>query len=115
MSDLANIHLLNTGNLSEAINVWKEAYHYIVLGEGWIELANNLGYAYFRAGSSDTPIKVLNEIIECDSTRALAYCNLGEVYEAKGDTSTAAANHKKYLQFESAGIRAKTIRTKLKL
>jgi len=105
--------LYKQDSLCKAIRFWKLAYDFGGSDYMWFEIANNLGYAYFRNGDYSEATTVLKEVIKYDSTRAVAYFNLGEVYEAIADTNLAIENYKKSYQLDSLAKRAEIIKSKL--
>lgn len=109
------LELFNKEKYTEVIELWESAYRSLRSQEGWVELANNLGYTYLKICEHDKAIKVLNDVIRCDSSRALAYYNLAEVYEAMSDTNSAIENYEKYLTLDSLSKRAVNVREKLNL
>lgn len=64
-----------------------------------IEIINNLGNAYSRAGNLDKAEQFLLRALVYDSARALAWGNLGEVYAKKGDVQLAVAAFSNTLRF----------------
>jgi len=108
------LKLLKENKTNEVIELWDRAYMYFH-EDGWSELANNLGYVYYKAGDYSNAIDVLYKVIKRDSLRALAYHNLAEVYEAMSDTNSAIENYKKYLALDSLSNRAERIRRKIDL
>jgi tetratricopeptide (TPR) repeat protein len=113
--------LYKQDSLYKAIRLWKLAYDAPLIywkpkkkiDYMWFEIANNLGYAYYKNEDYSEAITVLREVIKYDSTRAVAYFNLGEVYEAVADTNLAVENYKKSYQLDSLAKRVETIKKKL--
>jgi len=80
---------LTDQNYQDAINSFLKANQ---LNPSDIEVFNNLGYAYLKAGDLDQAEKILGEVLSIAPSRTSAWANLGEVYANKNKIDSAAAS-----------------------
>ena len=71
------------------------------------EIANNLGYAYYKAGQFAEAERALKETLAIAPARAAAWGNLGDLFASTGNQSRAIAAYRNAYRFSRAP--AKTI------
>jgi len=66
------------------------------------EIANNLGYAHYKAGQSAEAEKVLRETLAIAPGRAAAWGNLGDLFATQGKPERAVAAYRNTYRFSRA-------------
>ena len=112
------LSLMSKGKLTEAIALWNKAYD--LVGDGNVEMLNNLGFAYYTLG-----IKPKNEetlalaemylrlAIGTDKRRWQAYLNLADLYSQTGKKNAATDFYQKAIALNPPSGSAAKIRQKL--
>lgn len=85
-----------TNNIDQALQKFQEAYD---IDSTDIEIVNNLGYGYLKAGNYRKAEDFLLQTLIYEPGRSAAWANLGELYAKTGDTQAAKAAFANTLRF----------------
>jgi hypothetical protein len=77
------------------------------------EFANNIGFAWYRAGKLLDAVLWLQEATSLDPKRAIAYLNLGDAYAKLNRNAEARDAYKKYLELAPDSKSAPDVKKKL--
>jgi Flp pilus assembly protein TadD len=75
---------------------------------------NNLGWALFEAGELNAARRELEQTIQLNPGRDIAYANLGEVKWKQGDRAGAIAAYERFLELNADPRRERIAREKLR-
>jgi tetratricopeptide (TPR) repeat protein len=109
MNNIGNIFLIR-GDLNNAIDHYRKA---VKLNDKYVESHYNLGVSLFRKGDFEGAEKHLFRATELDPSLAIAFFDLGNVYEAQSKIKLAIAAFEQVLKLEPSNIAAKNKVAKL--
>jgi hypothetical protein len=104
------MELMRVKNYVAAAAKFTEAFH---LDPNVAEFANNVGFAWYRAGKLQDSVLWLQQAVSLDPERAVAYLNLGDAYEKLNNNAGARRAYTKYLELVPDAKAAPEIRRKL--
>jgi tetratricopeptide (TPR) repeat protein len=119
------LKLFNQGKIHEAISLWEQAVELgIIPGLGYTsnsEALNNIGFAYYKLAlksHSEEDFKLartyLEQTLEVDPTRWVAYLNLGDLYVALDWPEEAIENYQELLELNPKYKNADKIKERIK-
>ncbi len=79
----------------EALKVLQEAF---TLQPSNAQIANNLGYVYFRMGRNQEALEWYQRTLALDPQRAVAWVNIASAWEAAGDAAQALNAYNRFLE-----------------
>jgi predicted negative regulator of RcsB-dependent stress response len=104
--------LMKEGKFQEASDKFYEAY---LRNDSTAQClyTNNLGFADYKMGKYEEAVEYLKETTHCDSTRAVAYLNLGDAYAKLNRNADARQAYEKYLELTPDSKSAADVKKKL--
>ncbi len=90
------LRLIQTSTINQALQKFQEAYD---IDPTDIEIINNLGYGYLKAGNYQKAETFLLHTLIYEPGRSSAWANLGELYAKIGDLQSAKAAFANTLRF----------------
>jgi tetratricopeptide (TPR) repeat protein len=105
-------NLMKEGKFQEASDKFYEAY---LRNDSTAQClyTNNLGFADYKMGKYEEAVEYLKETTHCDSTRAVAYLNLGDAYAKLNRNADARQAYEKYLELTPDSKSAADVKKKL--
>jgi Tetratricopeptide repeat len=105
-------NLMKEGKFEDASDKFYEVY---LRNDGTAPClyTNNLGFAYYKMGQLAEAVNYFKEAIACDSSRAVAYLNLGDAYVKLNRNAEARLAYTKYLELAPDAKSAPDVKKKL--
>lgn len=104
------MELMSARSYVAAAAKFTQAFH---LDPSVAEFANNVGFAWYRAGKLRDAVLWFQQTVSLDPKRAVAYLNLGDAYAKLGRTPDAREAYTKYLELAPDSKSASIVKTKL--
>jgi tetratricopeptide (TPR) repeat protein len=109
LKELAMV-LMHEGKYEDAAAKFEQAAH---LDNGNPELANNAGFAYYKAKQYEKSVFWIEKAIQIDPKRAVAYINLGDTLVELHRNADARQAYKTYLELAPSSKSAADVKKKL--
>ena len=104
------IELMKSKSYAAAAAKFTQAFH---VDPTVAEFANNVGFAWYRAGKLSDAARWLEQAVALDPNRAIAYLNLGDAYAMLNRNREARRAYTKYLELAPNSKVAPDVRKKL--
>lgn len=104
------MELMRVKSYAAAADKFTEAFH---LDPNEAEFANNVGFAWYRAGKVQDSVLWFQQAVSLDPMRAVAYLNLGDAYGKLNNNAGARRAYTKYLELAPSSKSAPDVKKKL--